>query len=53
MKKFILAFALLASLSSTLVSCSTDDSDLQTSASNETTQLDGGEIKTRPKTPQP
>ncbi|MFP9118376.1 hypothetical protein ACLI08_11355 [Flavobacterium sp. RNTU_13] len=29
MKKFVLLFALVASLSTTLVSCSADDSDIQ------------------------
>lgn len=46
MKKFILAFALLATLSTTLVSCSTDDSDLQNTTAD---QLDGGDIKTKAK----
>lgn len=32
MKKFILTLALVASVSSTFVSCSTDDSGLETSA---------------------
>lgn len=46
MKKFILAFALVASLSTTLVSCSADDSDIQsTQAGVEGTQQDGGGIK--------
>lgn len=47
MKKFILAFALVASLSTTLVSCSADDSDLQnsTQAGVEDTKQDGGGIK--------
>ena len=36
MKKFILAIALVASLSTTLVSCSTDDSELQNPTQAET-----------------
>ncbi|MFP9100701.1 hypothetical protein ACLI09_16750 [Flavobacterium sp. RHBU_24] len=36
MKKFILAIALVASLSTTLVSCSADDSELQNTTQAET-----------------
>lgn len=41
MKKFVLLFALLVSLSTSLVSCSADDSDIQSTnnAQGETTTI--------------
>jgi hypothetical protein len=36
MKKFILAIALVASLSTTLISCSADDSELQNTTTADT-----------------
>jgi hypothetical protein len=41
MKKFILAIALVASLSTTLVSCSADDSELQSTTNTGSEQMDG------------
>ncbi|MCW4468323.1 hypothetical protein OGH69_05045 [Flavobacterium sp. MFBS3-15] len=54
MKKFILSFALIATLGLTTVSCSTDDSALETSADNAITQPGPGDIALpRPTTPKP
>lgn len=53
MKKFVLLFALVAGLSTTLVSCSADDSDIQTTTTQgEFTQDTGGVILPKP-TPRP
>ncbi len=48
MKKFILALGLIATLSTTLVSCSTDDSGLE-----QTTTADGDTGLQKPPTPKP
>lgn len=49
MKKFVLLFALIATLSTTLVSCSADDSDIQTTK----TQGDFNDVLVPPSKPKP
>lgn len=54
MKKFILTIALVATLGTTFVSCSTDDSALETSADNAIGQPGNGDIAIpKPTTPKP
>lgn len=48
MKKFILALGLIATLSTSLVSCSTDDSALEQSADTATVDNNGGVALGRP-----
>ncbi|WP_162926876.1 hypothetical protein [Flavobacterium psychrotrophum] len=51
MKKIILTLALLATVSTTLVSCTADD--IQTNETAGNFQLEDGGIKTPPVTPRP
>ncbi|WP_294825067.1 hypothetical protein [uncultured Flavobacterium sp.] len=54
MKKFILTIALVATLGSTIVSCSTDDSPITDASSNELSQPGNGNIAIpKPTTPKP
>lgn len=48
MKKIILAIALVASLSTTLVSCSADDSELQNNTNADTLTQSGGGVLVPP-----